>query len=182
MDKKVCGAKTRRGSPCQRRPARGRNRCKLHGGATPRGIGSPHFKTGKYSKYLPDRLISDYHKISGDEELRSLRQELILIEAHIGELLQSLNTIEPRSKEERKVWDGIGRAIDLKRKVVPAEVNRLVGMGKMISADRLMILTAAIQRVILENVPERETRAAISEGMRQLFDREIPPEEYERAD
>jgi len=39
-----------------------------------------------------------------------------------------------------------------------------------------------LHRVILENVPERETRAAISEGMRQLFDREVPPEEYERAD
>ncbi len=172
MDKKVCGAKTRRGSPCQRRPARGRNRCKLHGGATPRGIGSPHFKTGKYSKYRPDRRISDYHKISGDEELRSLRQELILIDAHIKELLQSLNTIEPGSKEERKVWDGIGRAIDLKRKVVPAEVNRLVGMKQMISADRFMLLTAAIQRVILEHVPERERRAAISEDLRQLFGRE----------
>ncbi len=98
--------------------------------------------------------------------------------AHIKELLQSLNTIEPRSKEERKVWDGIGRAIDLKRKVVPAEVNRIVGMGKMISADRLMILTAAIQRVILENVPERETRAVISEGIRQLMEREVPPKKY----
>ncbi len=178
MDKKVCGAKTRRGSPCQRRPARGRNRCKLHGGATPRGIGSPHFKTGKYSRYLPDRLISDYHKISRDEELRSFRQELILIEAHIGELLQSLNTIDPRSKEERKVWDGIGRAIDLKRKVVPAEVNRLFGMKQMISADRLMILTAAVERVILEHVPERERRAAISEGIRQIFEREVPPKTY----
>ncbi len=102
--------------------------------------------------------------------------------AHIKELLQSLNTIEPRSKEERKVWDGIGRAIDLKMKVVKAEVNRLDGMKQMIYADRAMIIMAGVQRVILENVPERETRAAISEGMRQLFDRELPPEEYERAD
>ncbi len=98
--------------------------------------------------------------------------------AHIKELLQSLNTIEPGSKEERKVWDQIGRAIELKKKVLYAEVNRLDGMKRMISADRAMILMAGVKRVILENVPERETRAAISEGMRQLFDREMPPEEY----
>ena len=98
--------------------------------------------------------------------------------AHIKELLQSLNTIEPGSKEERKVWDEIGRAIDLKRKVVPAEVNRLFGMKQMISADRLMILTAAVERVILEHVPERERRAAISEGIRQIFEREVPPKTY----
>ena len=76
------------------------------------------------------------------------------------------------------MWDQIGRAIDLKRKVVPAEVNRLVGMKQMISADRLMILTAAVERVILEHVPERERRAAISEGIRQIFEREVPPKTY----
>jgi len=33
----VCGAKTRGGTTCARRPSLGRNRCKLHGGASPRG-------------------------------------------------------------------------------------------------------------------------------------------------
>jgi hypothetical protein len=30
----VCGAKNRRGTPCQRAPATGKKRCKLHGGAS----------------------------------------------------------------------------------------------------------------------------------------------------
>jgi hypothetical protein len=29
-------------------------RCHLHGGKTPAGIGSPHFKHGFYSKYVPE--------------------------------------------------------------------------------------------------------------------------------
>ena len=31
-----CGAKTRAGTPCGRHPVRGRNRCRLHGGLSPR--------------------------------------------------------------------------------------------------------------------------------------------------
>ena len=34
----------------------GRARCHYHGGKTPRGIASPHFRTGRYSKYLPGGL------------------------------------------------------------------------------------------------------------------------------
>ena len=53
-----CGAKTRAGSPCKRRPARGRTRCRLHGGASRRWWNHPRFKHGKYSKYSANRIIS----------------------------------------------------------------------------------------------------------------------------
>jgi hypothetical protein len=44
-----CGAKNRQGAPCRRPPAVGRTRCRLHGGSTPRGWQSPHWKHGRYS-------------------------------------------------------------------------------------------------------------------------------------
>lgn len=44
-----CGAKTRDGSPCEKPPAIGRTRCRLHGGASPSGIGHPRFIHGAYS-------------------------------------------------------------------------------------------------------------------------------------
>jgi len=44
--KKICGAKTRRGTPCQSPPAKGKKRCRLHGGASLAGIESPSFKHG----------------------------------------------------------------------------------------------------------------------------------------
>lgn len=44
---KRCNAKTRNGTPCRRYPAPDRNRCKLHGGASPKGKDSPHYKTGQ---------------------------------------------------------------------------------------------------------------------------------------
>jgi hypothetical protein len=44
-----CGAKNRAGAPCKRWPAKGRSRCRLHGGATP-------IKHGLYSKDTPKTL------------------------------------------------------------------------------------------------------------------------------
>jgi len=45
-----CGAKTRNGTPCKAPKVKGRNRCRKHGGATPRGAKSPHFRHGFYAQ------------------------------------------------------------------------------------------------------------------------------------
>ena len=53
-----CGARTRRGTPCQKPPLKGKNRCRLHGGLStgPRtaegkaGIAAAHYKHGRRSK------------------------------------------------------------------------------------------------------------------------------------
>lgn len=70
----VCGGKTRSGGLC-RRPAGwgtkhpGDGRCKLHAGSTPRGEDSPHFKTGRYSKFLNASLQAKLDTVSDDNPL-----------------------------------------------------------------------------------------------------------------
>jgi hypothetical protein len=49
----VCGAKKRNGEPCQKLPIIGKKRCRLHGGATPKGIQNAR-KHGVYRKTLSD--------------------------------------------------------------------------------------------------------------------------------
>ena len=47
-----CGAKTRRGTPCQCPAIRGRSRCRIHGGLSPgapRGKGNGKFKEGYWT-------------------------------------------------------------------------------------------------------------------------------------
>lgn len=56
MENNLCGAKTRSGSPCKKAPITGMKRCANHGGKTPVGIDSPHFKHGRYSKYARSNL------------------------------------------------------------------------------------------------------------------------------
>lgn len=47
----VCGATNRQGEPCQKPPLKGRTRCRLHGGATPKG-GAGRPSHGIYRKTL----------------------------------------------------------------------------------------------------------------------------------
>lgn len=82
----VCGAKTRQGGTCQQ-PAMENGRCRYHGGLSPSGVSHYRYKTGRYSKYLPDRIAGKYLESQEDPELLNLRDEIALTDARIAELL-----------------------------------------------------------------------------------------------
>jgi hypothetical protein len=94
-----CGAKMRSGGLCQAKPAPGKRRCRLHGGAE--GSGAPfgrrngNFKEGKFSKALRDQRLAEtaerdrrsreweqsrpkinYAKICAEIQQSALRKEL----------------------------------------------------------------------------------------------------------
>lgn len=106
MDK-ICGAKRRDGSPCQRKPSLN-GRCYLHGGKTPKGVDSPHFKTGAHSKYLPTRLGAIYESIEADLESNVLSRNIRLREALIREKLELLED----APDAQEVWDKLRKLID----------------------------------------------------------------------
>lgn len=87
-----CGAKTRQGTPCKNKPVPGMKRCRLHGGMTPVGKDSPHWKTGRYSKHLPQNLLERYRESASDPDLLAMRDEIALLDARITELLGQLNS------------------------------------------------------------------------------------------
>jgi hypothetical protein len=67
-------------------------RCRLHGGATPAGLASPNFQTGRYSRYLPAHLLADFEAAKSDVELNECRDELALLDARMGQLAQRLQS------------------------------------------------------------------------------------------
>lgn len=88
-----CGAKLQFSDPpryCLRWPLRARTRCKKHGGRNQRGILHASFKTGRYSKYMPRRVAERVMAAREDPELLSLRSEMELAAARIGELLEAI--------------------------------------------------------------------------------------------
>ena len=52
MKGKLCGAKTRAGTPCKRLARQPQGRCNLHGGKSLLGFAHPNFKHGRRSKYV----------------------------------------------------------------------------------------------------------------------------------
>jgi hypothetical protein len=103
---KTCGAKTKHdGTPCERSPIRGRTRCRLHGGKTLVGTACPHYRSGRYSAYVPERLRARYEQAQDDPELLSLRSEVALVDARLADLLSRVDT-----GESGQLWAELRRA------------------------------------------------------------------------
>jgi len=90
----VCTAKKTNGDPCKAQAVTGRKVCRVHGGMTPRGMASPHYKTGRYSKFLPARMAGRYEEARADGELLALREDISLVDARLADLLGRVDTGE----------------------------------------------------------------------------------------
>ena len=88
----VCGATTRSGAPCRRAPVPGRQRCKLHGGASPRGVASASWRHGRYSQAVPQRLRERFDASITDPDLLSHRRDLALLDLRLDELLGRIDS------------------------------------------------------------------------------------------
>lgn len=93
-----CTAKSKRtGERCRRQAVPGMTVCASHGGKSLAGPASPRFKTGRYSKYLPERLRERYEAAAEDPELLALREDIALIDSRLADLLKRVDSGEAGS-------------------------------------------------------------------------------------
>jgi hypothetical protein len=89
-----CAAKLAGSNPpryCRRWPITGRKRCRRHGGATPRGTLSPHYKHGGYVGALHTRDLRErFERAMQDPKWLTLRREDALTVVRIEALLERL--------------------------------------------------------------------------------------------
>lgn len=104
--KAICGAKKRDGTPCQKPPMNGATRCRLHGGATPKGMASPHFIHGERSDHLNPSLLNIYKQMVNNPDLLSVRADVALIDAMIAAKLPLLE-----SGESAQHWEQVAKFI-----------------------------------------------------------------------
>lgn len=94
MSQPQCTAKSKgSGQRCRKRAMVGTTVCRNHGGVAAlknRGAGSPNYKDGKYSKYLPHDLAATYQRSRHDPRLLELREDISLVDALIGDALQRM--------------------------------------------------------------------------------------------
>lgn len=92
LPERRCHAKSKKTQQqCRRLAMVGNTVCYLHGGRSRRGIFSPQYKTGKYSKYLPVYLKESFETAIHDPDLLELRAELALCYTRLTTLLQQLD-------------------------------------------------------------------------------------------
>lgn len=87
-----CGANKRGGGICQSTFVYENGRCKLHGGGAPTGVEAYAYKGRGYTRDMPTRLAERFQASMDDPDLISVRSEIALIDARLGELLGRLDS------------------------------------------------------------------------------------------
>jgi len=80
------------GKPCRRDRITGKDVCWVHGGATPTGKASVHYKGKGHSRNLPTRLADKYQEAISNPELLSLRSDIALLDTRIAETIENIDT------------------------------------------------------------------------------------------
>ena len=172
--KNFCGAKTRQGGTCRRHPLKGRRRCRLHGGKTPSGTASPHFKTGRYSRYLPTQIRQLYAIHCRDRKSNDLQDEIGLLTVHIGQLLQ-----QAHAKASLDSFSTIQKmTTEIQKAVETNEKDRVV---ELVAQMKIVIQKGSEGSAIWDKIIDRiETRRRLVDTQRKYdieMGRMLPVEE-----
>lgn len=142
--------------------------CRAHGGATPRGIASPHFRHGRWSKDLPAHLSERYEQAREDAELLSLHDEIALLDMRISALL-ALAEGDHAETTDDPLWQEIARLIEQRRRLTESEVKHRVQVGQMVALDQVMTLAGALAAAVNAHVQDPAVRDAIHQDLEQLL-------------
>ena len=85
-----CTGHNRAGKACPQPAIAPLTVCHFHGGKALRGSDVPSYKTGRFSKYLPDRLAARYHEALSDPGYASLREQMAVSYALESQVLERL--------------------------------------------------------------------------------------------
>lgn len=147
---------------------RERTVCRAHGGATPRGTGSPHFTHGRWSKDLPTNLATRYEEARQDNERLSLNDEIALVDTRMSHLLASVGR-EDSVPINREGWQELRQLIELRRRLVEAQIRHEETAQRMLSVDQAMTLAAALADAVRRHVNDPAVTADISRDIERLL-------------
>jgi len=126
----LCAGRTRHDHVLCRNPAvRGRDYCRLHGGKIPVGARAARFKHhGRYSKFVtnPD-LQARLEAIEADPKLNSLRDNIVLVDGRISEMVEQLDggSSPARWEEARELMVRYRDALDAEAPDARGILNQL---------------------------------------------------------
>ena len=162
-----CKAMSKRsGERCRKHSSKGLNVCAMHGGKSLRGVDSMTFKTGRYSKYLPDRLVERYEEALNDVELMRLDDEIALVDAKLQDVLEQLPAESEGPGARQQLRDAHQR---LEQAIAREDANAthagVVMLGEAIASGRD---ECAAWGMILELIEQR--RKLVDTERRRMLD------------
>ena len=148
-----CTAHSKRsGERCKNTASHGYPVCRFHGAGSKNKPGGRPIVHGRYSKNLPIRLAAKYAEALADPDLLVLRDELALVDARQGELLERLDSGESASR-----WKAVQTAHTGLQAAIGAKDSRifLAAMAALGEAVKAGGSDSALWREIGEVVEQR---------------------------
>lgn len=161
-DAKQCNAKAKStGNQCQLPAITGSDKCRLHGGKSLKGESSPSFKHGRFSDYLPQRLLKIYDDVQADEETNILNRNVRLRETFIRERLAMIDDV-PDSAE---TWKQLRYEIDELNKAYRKQddggvYNAIAKIERLI--DERELYFQAVQEIRIDLAEQRKDKQAMA--------------------
>jgi len=163
MSPRKCNAKSKRtGKRCRANAVRGRNVCYHHGGATPRGPASPHWRHGRYSRLLPSSMAADYEESVSSFDNISLREEIGVLDAHLAQLVADLHDgSEPDHTSPRRAWQAVLAAIERRRRLCDTERRLMEAARNYLDREQALFIVNRILAILRQHVsPETLSEVA----------------------
>jgi hypothetical protein len=160
-DKNICGAKAKStGKPCQRAPVKGRNRCKLHGGASLKGTDSARYKHGLYSKYAGSQLKDVLAQLEDvdSEELVQPDAEIKLMQA----LILKCKAVE-NGMDDLKDLDTVSKVIDRLIHAKQRSQAIMIEQQRLIPATDIQIFLNWMEELLINRVGETEAHPIMNQ-------------------
>lgn len=157
-----CNAKSKStGERCKNPAIKGSTKCRSHGGLTPKGEASPHFKHGKFSEYLPQRLLKIYNDVQADDEANILNRNIRLRETFIRERLAMIDDVPDSAETWTKLRHEIGELNKAYRNHDEGKVYVAMDNLRLIIDERILYFEA-VQEIRVDLAQQRADKQAIA--------------------
>jgi len=178
----ICGAKLRNSNParyCKSTLIMQNGRCRLHGGKTPKGELSPHYKNGIYSAWLPATILEKMDTFEQRNPL-DLLPELNILR---GLLAVYLNTIKEKSPSEYTYAGEITIISELIAKISTL-VDKVVRIRNdtSITISELKLVAMKMAEVSAKYIPDEQDRSDfLKESFESLISRDTEQQYIENT-
>lgn len=145
----------------------------MHGGATPSGPASPHWKHGRKSKHrwygsLPKTSLGTrFDQALADPELANLRAAMALNDAMLTSYMASLrDSGRPLNTTQQ---DRVHKLIDMQGRLAEKEARRLRDLGAMVTQVQFQIVMNTVAQLINEYVSDLVAKREIHRRLMQTL-------------
>lgn len=177
MKDKVCGAKLRNKNAYCQKPPMANGRCRLHGGSTPSGPDSPHFKTGKFAYAFKNRMADRFAQLQNDKNPLEMVTDLNVQRAMLDEYVA-----QTTGRKKVRLSDLQNAADMAKDAVKSAAIIAQTRQKQALTLAELKFLQKGMMMLMEKYVPDSDQRRNFIADLIALIPETDGAEESEPAE